>query len=227
MKYYKIDYEENPDGGGPISKLGIFKHAYDYNKPNSMSNLVSYEKNNFTPDFENCLIDEGYELRDLIQPINMMASGLFISDKARKVIENLKLQDHEFYPATVLYDGNILKYWWLNLYTFNKEYYDWIDWEKSEFRFKNMTSKEVIEVKINSKYEYEAILKKYSDKYKNGKLFLWYMPTTVLKVVKDFKSGYDLFKFPLLKTKLISSKRFKTEIENNNLNGFMFDCINF
>lgn len=165
-------------------------------------------------------LEEKAKLTDRLNVGNITAEGLFVNEKAKNILQNLKLPEHRWYKGKIIENHYIAKqkgrkqeeytYWWLHLL---ERPYTSLDWQNSYF-YKSYFGDEIVGDRLFFNNYDELIEAKNKDKehlLKFGSL-----------AFNDNVDNYDLFYMGRPVSEIICSEKLKTILQKEKVTGFRF-----
>jgi hypothetical protein len=178
--------------------------GYDLDAPNSVWALyaVRNEKPTFKPNLDSFVLYKKSHLTDVISAGFIGGRGLFVSDRFKKLLQKFNLTNHIFFPATVIKDDQIYKYYWMHLV--NSDYRKYVVFSKTKFSNRPR-------LKLKNYNEYL--------KYNNEKDPLDFLRAGFVTLNKNFNQTLDLFMISKFDQKLYASDRLIKAIKEARITG--------
>lgn len=185
------------------------ENAEDYNfkAPNSVHKIKFNQFPDFTPDLR-FKMAKGAKLCDMLGQGSINANGFLISERLRKILENVNATPYKFYPASIEVKGKFHKYYWMQLVW--NEGLSLVDFKRTNFKITEFGT--VLGVIAISSYE------DLCEKQKElGFIKMIYAAKIVMKDPK-----LDLWPNPI-NTGIMVSPQVRLLLEQNNLTGIAFE----
>ena len=207
MRYYLIDNDlETKAVGKKYPQVECNNQWYAHAIPD-----FGPCKNKFKLSFN---LVKGTKLTDVLSTVSISASGFIISKRLRTLMENYKLERHEFIPVDIISKDQTYNYYFLHFYGLDMVHC--LDYQQSIFHITEFDIEDLGTMKFDSYESYQKYMKENNKDYSI---------TTHLEhlVLKEEYNDYDLFSFPLFHNEIFVSERLKQCLEDNHITGFSFE----
>jgi hypothetical protein len=143
MQYYILQNSTGDDIGDIQGiQLKSRSNEYLYNEPDSYQYLPDLAPAKMPPNLNYFLVERKAIMTDFISCKGIInATGFTISERARLIFEHIKLMPYSLYPIRLLHKNTFYNYYWMHL---EKDFIEYIDFEKSEFSTKRMPFTEIL-----------------------------------------------------------------------------------
>lgn len=128
-KYYLLDNSTGDDVGNVFPQTDGLPIGYDRDSETSMTKLRSHEFPRVAPDLRFNLAPKAL-LTNVVGVGNVVAVGLLVDEKLRRILDEFNIMRHAFYDATVMAHGIRYRYYWLHIVP---EDHSGIDFKRSRF----------------------------------------------------------------------------------------------
>lgn len=207
MNYYKVSNTENINEIGNYPQTKLLK-GYDPTLPNSHWNVLSNEFPEFTPNYELELLNNSIATDYL--DVDSKPTGIFVSEKLKKIIETFNLPPHRFYKIKVIQNKKNIDYYWFH-YIVN-DFWEYVDLNESMIEIYHMVNKkhsEVLRIKSINNIE---ILKENLERGFKLRLF---------KIIFKNKYPYDIYKISnIIYEPVIVSESLLNALQEEGMTGF-------
>ena len=236
MRFYKLKYFE--DEGQKNPSIQDFRAGYDVDAENSATNIIHYQKINFTPDLD-FVLDANGKATDLLKVCYVMSDYLCVSPRLYDVLKKFKILRHQCFDAVVRDKENKLPYKFLHFYDrFDTDGNNLVDFETTKFYAEKTpypislmaipTEEEGIlgVFKASSWNEYHNI----REKVENDNSHKVILPLDVLHIKKKEYLELDLFYVDFNNfavQQFVVSERLAKEITGNNFTGIKVEPLPF
>lgn len=207
MKYYLVSASAEEDVVGEYPQTAGIYPGYNRNALNSMENLTSDCFPTFIPDLR-FLLEDNAILTDVVSPSNLdFATGLLMNTTTKEIFSKAKIITHQFYPATLKTNHQLLDYYWLHLISPTLSI---IDFEKSVFLETLPTQEKTIRT-FDSLSDYE----RYYDSYELN-------PLTIDKLSLKVDLKVDVFCLPGIFHGLLVAEHICLLLQQKNITGISY-----
>lgn len=193
-KFYRLRNSTNSKEIGVWEQLNVPKNYYKVeNNFTILDNASEFPET--APNLENFRIKTGAKLTDVLSAEMIHSStGLFVSSKLAKIIKNYKTSGIRFYETSLVSKGDVRTDY--EFMYFIHDYYDMIDYDKSEFV--DFTEDDaIVEIKEEEKRDMPGF-------YEPRKI-------TLKEDIDIFRAPYDV--------KILISQRLKDEFGKEKITG--------
>jgi hypothetical protein len=188
---------------------------------NAQANLSDDHFPDHIPLFSDLILTDDSKESDFIEDMGAIGgTGYIVSNKIKDILAGFNLPPHRFYSLPYIRQANgkahkVMDYyfWWQILL---EDVEGYIDYQQSEFKFKEVFTDKTTAVKVNSPEELknEAANATPDRVFNYDKLYL---------NEKYLNKSYDFFFFPYLSYHPFVTERLKEKFENDNVTGIYFE----
>lgn len=164
MKYYIIDYSAN------ATEPEWYRYDYKVNREMNQNSLRFDSLPNYNPIFAPVILNLIKKRTDVLLRSSISGAGFTFNEKVKNILLEHNLINARFYPLKVLQFvkgptrgvevDNPPKYFHMQIVTC--DFWDWIDYEKSEFYIEDGIKNIKYDVKFNNSDEMKETLKNFS-----------------------------------------------------------------
>lgn len=208
MTFYSIKpASDTPETGPVFPQIEGMRPGYDFKKPNSIHNLNFNGLPDFQPDLDYFILDKKAKLTDVLSSM-ISGFGFLISEKMKNILEQFRLPEHGFYPASIAVDNTKLNnyFWFLPIYKLS----DHVDYAKTTLYSKD-TFNNVEKLDVNSAEDVVRLRPKigYTKKIVSEKIYF----------KNGFKLNLDLFMIGVFNFSIYLTEDLKSVLINEKITG--------
>jgi hypothetical protein len=197
--------------------------GYDYTAPNSVRKLKSWRFPESDPNFESIIVTNGAKLTDYISSVPIPYYVKIVSKKLLDILLSFKIPPHRVYEMSVIHkEERIEGYYGLYLLD-NKEYYEYIDFEKSILWITEIITHKKIKL-LEVKTAEELFAKALELVKQNTRLTIW---AENLVMQDMFYDKAEMFSFLdiTFPPEFYVTETIKTAVEDQKCTGIDFKCV--
>lgn len=223
--FYRLNLELSKPGY--FAKRERIAPTYQFDAPNAQGRLKNDEFPDFKPSFAELILTKESSRIDFINNAGAIKGrGLIISKKVKNILSGFNLPPYRFYGLDLCHNGKLIKdeYFWIQVLII--ENYNWIDFNKSQFRLKSKNDfdeeSEGKSIQIRNALDLKELINASSEEY-----------VLFSKIIlnEEFKKMFlDLFYLDkigeIAYLNPIISERLKEEFEKENLRGYKLSELN-
>ena len=225
MRYYKLKYSVDSNiVGTQFPQIWDFIKGYSpKNEDNGVCSLY-YDYNPLFPPVEPDL--SGFKLASGAHYTDFLSHGFsnemfFLSENAKKFIENLNIEVHHFYKGKVtsLKKNKEEDYYVMKLVSENWSY---LDFPNCDFYIEDDETDEIIPIEINSSEEF---IKKWNEFLADEEEYYIIYSSTIKMTEAFYKKKLDLFMLDKCNHNWFASERFVDGYYKNKFTGLEFESV--
>lgn len=225
MRYYKLKYSvDSKNVGTQFPQVWDFIKGYSpKNEDNGVCSLY-YDYNPLFPPVEPDL--SGFKLASGAHYTDFLSHGFsnemfFLSENAKKFIENLNIEVHHFYKGKVtsLKKNKEEDYYVMKLVSENWSY---LDFPNCDFYIEDDETDEIIPIEINSSEEF---IKKWNEFLADEEEYYIIYSSTIKMTEAFYKKKLDLFMLDKCNHNWFASERFVDGYYKNKFTGLEFESV--
>lgn len=225
MRYYKLKYSvDSKIVGTQFPQVWDFIKGYSpKNEDNGVCSLY-YDYNPLFPPVEPDL--SGFKLASGAHYTDFLSHGFsnemfFLSENAKKFIENLNIEVHHFYKGKVtsLKKNKEEDYYVMKLVSENWSY---LDFPNCDFYIEDDETDEIIPIEINSSKEF---IKKWNEFLADEEEYYIIYSSTIKMTEAFYKKKLDLFMLDKCNHNWFASERFVDGYYKNKFTGLEFESV--